>query len=340
MKEPTQSRESAFANALAELRAGRIEGAEVLCDRILDSAPHDPAAHQLAATIALQRGRFDEAVRWAISSLALRPDHLPTLIIAARAARAAGDLAQARMWLERAGQLAPDRPEPAFLSCMTLIETGDEKATSVIEDLLLRFPIFVDGWRDLGNTLSKAGQPEAAALAFEQAAKSSTHPLDHARLGAFLQTINRPREAVSSFRRALQAAPDLVEVRVALGACLRQIGDLPSARVELERASDIQPGNGRAWFALGLICDDLRDTLGAIRAYQRSVDKMPDVPEAHVNLGLSLQNSGDLDAAMESYRRAMRLRPDTFGRIAQALTSAEKGQLWLNLARLRRSLEA
>ena len=102
----------------------------------------------------------------------------------------------------------------------------------------------------------------------------------------------------------------------------------------------IQPGDGRAWFALGLICEDLRDTLGAIRAYRRSVEAQADIPEAHVNLGLNLQNSGDLDAAMDCYRRAIRLRPDTFGRIAQALTSAKKGRLWLNLARLRWSLEA
>ena len=103
---------------------------------------------------------------------------------------------------------------------------------------------------------------------------------------------------------------------------------------------DIQPGDGRAWFALGLVCEDLRDTPGAIRAYRRSIEARPDFPEAHVNLGLNLQNAGDLDAAMDSYRRAMRLRPDTFGRIAQALTSAKKGRLWLNLARLRRLLEA
>lgn len=103
---------------------------------------------------------------------------------------------------------------------------------------------------------------------------------------------------------------------------------------------DIQPGDGRAWFALGLVCEDLRDTLGAIRAYRRSIETRPDFPEAHVNLGLNLQNSGDLDAAMDSYRRAMRLRADTFGRIAQALTSAKKGRLWLDLARLRRLLEA
>ena len=85
-----------------------------LCEGILRSAPRDPAAHQLAATVALRRGRLEDAARSANSSLELRPDHVPTLIVAARAARAAGDIAQARLWLERAGRLAPDRPEPLF----------------------------------------------------------------------------------------------------------------------------------------------------------------------------------------------------------------------------------
>src|ERR1700749_1291154 len=98
MTEPRTSRRSLFENALAELRAGRVESAAVACDRILNTSPEDPAAHQLAATIALRRGRLEDAARWAKSSLNLRPDHSPTLVIAARAARAAGDLAQARIW--------------------------------------------------------------------------------------------------------------------------------------------------------------------------------------------------------------------------------------------------
>jgi hypothetical protein len=34
----------------------------------------------------------------------------------------------------------------------------------------------------------------------------------------------------------------------------------------------------------------------------------------------------------------MRLRPETFSRIAQALPSTNKGQLWLDLRKLRRAL--
>ena len=340
MTEPETSRRSAFEGALAELRAGRIGNAEALCGRILDSASQDPAAHQLAATIALRSGRLDEAARWAKSSLALRPDHAPTLIVSARVARAAGDVAQARGWLERAGVLAPDRPEAAFLTCLILIESGDGGARSVLDDLLLRFPNFADGWREIGEALRKAGQPETAALALARAAQSSADPVDHARLGLALQAIDRPLEAIVAFRRALEVAPDLAEARAALGSCLRRTGELQLARTELERAASLRPQDGRAWFALGLVCEDLRDTRGAIEAYRRSVEMQPNVPEAHFNLGLNLQNTGDLDAAIDSYRRAMRLRPDTFGRIAQALTSAKKGRLWLNPARLRRVLEA
>ena len=153
------------------------------------------------------RGRIDDAARWANSSLSLRPDHSPTLIVAARVARAAGDLAQARMWLERAGRLAPDRPEPAFLSCVTLIELGDEKARSVLEDLLLRFPNFVDGWREIGEALRKAGHAETAVLAFARAAESSADPMDTARLGAALQALNRPRRPSPLFDERSRRRP-------------------------------------------------------------------------------------------------------------------------------------
>jgi tetratricopeptide (TPR) repeat protein len=175
------------------------------------------------------------------------------LIVAARVARAAGDFAQARMWLDRAGRLAAGRPEPAFLTCVTLIESRDGKALSVLEDLLLRFPNFVDGWREIGEALRKTGQVEASVLAFARAAESSADPKDYVRLGAALQMVNRPQEAIVGFRRALEAAPGLAEARVALGTCLRQTGELQSAHVELERAVTLRPSDGRAWFALGLV---------------------------------------------------------------------------------------
>ena len=51
-----------------------------------------------------------------------------------------------------------------------------------------------------------------------------------------------------------------------------------------------------------------------------------------------LQETGNLEDAMRAYRCAYRLRPESFGTIAMALTSASYGRLWLDEASLRRSL--
>jgi cytochrome c-type biogenesis protein CcmH/NrfG len=64
----------------------------------------------------------------------------------------------------------------------------------------------------------------------------------------------------------------------------------------------------------------------------------PDHAEAALNLGIVLQEAGDADAAMVAYRDAYRLRPQLFGSVAMALTSASHGRLWLDENELRRSL--
>jgi tetratricopeptide (TPR) repeat protein len=64
----------------------------------------------------------------------------------------------------------------------------------------------------------------------------------------------------------------------------------------------------------------------------------PDLAEAETNLGVVLQEQGQLTAAKQAYGRAIELRPSTFGRIAQALTTAPKGELWMDLGALRAHL--
>lgn len=340
MKPPTNSHRATFATAVGELRAGRIERAAELCSAILASAAGDPAVHQLSATIALRQGRIADAERWAQSSLELRPDFPPALIVAGRVARAAGKLAQATSWLRRATELAPERSEPAFLLCVMRVEQRDPEVNEMLEQLLRRFPNDANGWGEIGSSLRLAGRLEAAAAAFGRAAKASGDPTHRHNLGTVLAALGRRDAAIAVFRDLIAAAPHLVDARLALAMCLRQSGETEAARAELEIAAAAAPSDSRPWFALGLVREDLADLPGAILAYRKSVELQPDFPEAHVNLGLVLQQSGELDVAMKSYERAVRLRADAFGRVAQALTSAKTGQLWLDLGRLRRSLGA
>jgi len=76
----------------------------------------------------------------------------------------------------------------------------------------------------------------------------------------------------------------------------------------------------------------------AIEAYRRALALRPDLAEAEANLGVALQERGDLNAAKQAYGRAINLMPSAFGRVAQALCTAPKGELWLDLSGLRAHL--
>jgi tetratricopeptide (TPR) repeat protein len=324
--------------ALTALREGRIEQAGTLARTLIDDAPNDPAAHQLIATVAWQRGDHDATLHWARSCLALQARHVPALLLAGRAARAAGDLDFALQFFREAAQCAPERADAAFMICITLLEHGDPEANDALQDLLRRFPDDAEGWHEIGLTLHRAGKFEAALVAFARAAELVQNPRHEMARAASLQALGRLAEAVGVLRRTGSLLPGNADVALQLALCLHKLGELAAARAELERILARETGNANLWFAYGLVCQDSRDTAAAITAYRRTLQLSPDLAEAHVNLGICLQQTGDIAAAKAMFGRAMRLRADTFGRIAQALAAAPRGELWLDFERLRRSL--
>jgi tetratricopeptide (TPR) repeat protein len=259
---------------------------------------------QLAATIALRRGAPVAALGLIRRSLALRPGHVPSLIIAARAA---GEPAQAAAVLREAVRLAPSLPEPMFLLLITMVELNDLGLADRIEQAAARFPGAAEAWHTLGVALHRAG---------------------------------RSGLALASFSRAAEADPAKASTHYAVGLLLRDDGRMSEARAALQRAVLIDPAMSAAWFALGLTCQDLLDEAGAAEAFDAALAGRENFAEAAVNLGISRQRLGEMDAAMQAYRRAIKIRPDTFGRIAQAVTAAATGVLWLDLGKFRRWLGA
>ena len=322
------------------MREGRLDAADEVSKTLLRTSPRDPAAHQLAATIALRRGHFGEAKSSARECLKLRRDHIPALSIAGQAARQLGDMPGAIQWFRRLCEASPDTPEPLFQLCALQIETADPVGDATMAKLVQRFPRHANGWREVGSALMRAKRFADSEAAFRRAANESEDPGCRVNLGCAILAQGRPADAIAPLRQALAAAPHLVEALLPLAQALRQTGAPREALKHLQRLAEGQPNNGAVFFALGLVCDDLRDRQGAVAAYRHCIAVQPNIPEAHVNLGAALQQIGEFDEAMQCYRQAMRLRPDTFGRIAQALPSTQRGALWLDLRKLRRSLIA
>ena len=146
-------------------------------------------------------------------------------------------------------------------------------------------------------------------------------------------------QAREAWRAILEVVPQNSEAAARLGRLAWEDGDHASAVSLLARAAT-SDAPASVWFDLGLARQDLRDHNGAAAAYRSAIERKPDHAEAALNLAIALQELGDLDSAMRAYAQAYRLRPQMFGRIAMALTSASHGRLWLDEESLRRSLRS
>jgi cytochrome c-type biogenesis protein CcmH/NrfG len=277
-------------------------------------------------------------LRSARASLARRPDHVPTLILAGRAARLGGELAEAVTCLRRAVGLEPGRAEAAFLLCVTLLEQGEREANAMLQDLLERFPNDAIGWHMLGDSLCAMHKPDAALSAYARAVQGKASPAVHLRRATILQSQGRYEEALADYSAALALAPELAEVIFRRALCLKQMRDTDRARHGFEEATLHASTAALAYFELGLIEQDRGHLAAAVKLYEEALTRRPELAEGAVNLGICLQGMGELAGAKQAYARALCLRADTFGRIAQALASSPTGELWLDLRALRRSL--
>jgi tetratricopeptide (TPR) repeat protein len=265
------------------------------------------------ATIALRSNDAVEAEAHIEVSLQRRPDHGPTWLLAGQIAQSRGDLGLAVQRLDRAAALDPKREDAAFARGRASIELagrvpsntpGRPDLAGLIADLERRFPHFAPGWIAVSADLERIGQFKPALAAAARAANAAP--------------------SVAAFLKCAQLALQLAQPQLAADA--------------LQRALALDPNLPPVWFKLGVILQDSKRRDAAIHAYQRALALKPDMAEAAVNLGILLQDSGDIDAAKRAYGTALRERADTFGRIAQALTAAPKGELWLDLGALRSHL--
>lgn len=117
-------------------------------------------------------------------------------------------------------------------------------------------------------------------------------------------------------------------------------GDLAAARRHVERCLGTRPGHVPSLMILAIVAQDQHDTEAASAALEQVLALQPGHVAAAVNLGIVHLEQGRLEAAMRRFGSAWRQRPETFGRIANALCSEATGAVWLDADALKRALSA
>ena len=201
----TTTIEELLGLALRHVNAGQRERARLLCEHALAAfAPH-PAVHQLLAVLDLQQGEATRAREHAAASLALRPDHLPTLLLAGEAARAAGVPSEAMRSFERAVALLPSHAEAWFQLGLVKQDLHELDGAAAAFRRVLELTPRAEVEVNLGIVLQEAGEFSEAMCAYGRAYRMRddtfgriAHALSTPNVGRLWLNLDDLREALRS----------------------------------------------------------------------------------------------------------------------------------------------
>ena len=264
--------------ALAHHRAGRVEAAAALYQRVLRQSPGHADALHLFGVLHAQAGRLEDA--------------LPLLTKAARRApRNAGFLNDLANVFNGLGRF--DEAEAHYRRAAAFDKSNAD----------IRY--------NFGHALRAAGRPVDAVEWFEKAlAIRPDHGSAQSELGLALLEIGRAQDAVDSLKRAVALNEGAASVRSDLGNALQEVGALEEAEASLRRAIDLDPRLAAAHANLGNVLQDLHRVAEAEAAYREAIALDPAYAAAHANLGNALKRLGREDEAVASLERALELKPE------------------------------
>lgn len=133
-------------------------------------------------------------------------------------------------------------------------------------------------------------------------------------LGFVYHALGRNDESIESYKKSVQAKPDVFESNLNLGLALAQAGK-PEAEQYLHAATKLTPvsnpnqGRERAWLALGNFLQN-RNPEEAVNAFRQAAVLDPKNPEPHLLAGAILERAKNPEAEQE-YQLALALDPNS-----------------------------
>jgi len=264
-----------FDQAIAQINAGDLRGAEMRCRAALVDYPRDINMLALLGALLIKLERADEA------EAALRQ----VIADAPTFAKPHEDLGQLLVQKNRAAEALP------LLERATHLDPKLEKA-----------------WFTRGRALAMLGRGAEADAAFEKSFELSPERRLMA-LAAEHQKEGRHDEAEHLYRRILRHNPRNVDALRLLALIAVEAGRLDEAENLLHKAIDLAPDFIAAIIDLGRLHKE-QDRYGdALQCFDRVIAADPGNAQAHYLRAATLAPASFTSEAIEAYRECLKLRP-------------------------------
>ncbi len=184
------------------------------------------------------------------------------------------------------------------------------QAEALAKTLLKQFPNAFVLHNLYGNALAGQNKSKDAVTSFRKALEIDPSVAElHFNVGVLLTNINRTEEAISSYKKTIKLKPSFTDAHYNLGAALQAQGQFEQAAECYQKAIALEPGFFEAMVNLGVCLQEQSQLQPAIDIYQRALTIQQDA-KVYFNMGTALKNEGKLEDAIDSYNKALELEPN------------------------------
>ncbi len=297
----------ALTLANQHLAAGRLAEAESIGRLVVQTAPDEPRAEVLLASVCQTRGDRAGAVEHLERACGLQPDNVALWVSLVSLGENLGRWELVKTATRRALQLQPNSPElENSLANVLFLEGQLDEAEAFYRQALAAAPQMARVWSNLGALLQRRDQPAEAEQAYRQAlAIDPRQPQAFSNLATVLLALGRLAEAEAACRQALALHPGYAEATFNLGCVLQALERPAEAEAAYHQTLALSPGYEKAAYNLATTLDRAGRLAQAEEAYRDVLARNPRHASAAMNLGNLLHNASRFDEADEQYRQAM-----------------------------------
>jgi tetratricopeptide (TPR) repeat protein len=164
---------------------------------------------------------------------------------------------------------------------------------------------------DIGNSFSNLERYKEAIASYEKALafKPDYHEALYNR-GVALGKLGRFEAAIASYEKALAFKPDYHEALYNRGVALGKLGRFEAAIAFFEKALEFKPDYHEALYNRGVALGKLGRFEAAIASFEKALEFKPDYHKALYNCGVALVKLGRFEAAIVSFEKALEFKPD------------------------------
>lgn len=179
-----------------------------------------------------------------------------------------------------------------------------------------------DGWRGLGECLSRQGKfEELGRLAPQLLSRPALRGLGLAWQAQPFRARRQFTEAGKMLQQAFEELPDDVDVIQAGCQLLFEAGDLAQCETAITHLLRLAPDNPGAHHNLGTLYLRMGRSAEAVEPLRKSIALAPNDAMAHLHLGHALAGANERDAAAGEFSEVLRLEPaNRYARDALART--------------------